>query len=93
MGGRGVTAYLQAMLRTGALSRVAKGEAGSPTLPHLLGTLRDRAVGEKRPSAPGELVTRPLHVVVMGPKSSVPWPLRFLYQVRCGVALLPLLPC
>jgi hypothetical protein len=88
MGARGVTAYLQAMLRTGALSRVANGEVGSPSMPHLLATLRDRSVGEKKPSSPGELLSRPLHVTLVEPESSVPWPLRFLYQVRyCGRVL------
>ena len=92
MGARGVAAYLQAMLRTGALSRVAKGEVGSPTMPHLLGTLRDRSVGEKRPSSPGELLSRPLHVTLVEPGPSVPWPLRFLYQVRCCRIALRRLP-
>ena len=88
MGSRGVTAYLQAMLSTGALRSVANGEAGAPTMPHLLGTLRDRAAGEKRPSSPGELVTRPLHVTVVSPGSNVPWPLRFLGQVGHSVLVL-----
>ena len=82
MGGRGVTAYLQAMLRTGALGRVANGQVASPTMLHLLGTLRDRAAGEKRPSMPGELLSRPLHVTLVQPGRNVAWPLRFLAHVR-----------
>ena len=87
MGGRGVAAYLQAMLRTGALGRVAKGEVASPTMPHLLGTLRDRSAGEKRPSTPGELLSRPLHVTLVQP-GALPWPLRFLIQARSALVCL-----
>ena len=91
MGARGVSAYLQAMLETGGLARVAKGEPGAPSMPQLLGTLRDRAGGEKRPAAPGELMTRPLHVTVVdtvGSGERVPWLLGFALQVGHSIMVL-----
>lgn len=74
-GPAGVAAYLSALAaQPGGLASYAS--RSEDALPRLLATLRERALGMSTPLALGEKGERPLHVVVVDPRSSRPWPLR-----------------
>jgi ATP-dependent metalloprotease len=87
-GPQGVAAYLSALVSTGGLARVASAADGADALPSLLGTLRERALGARTPLPLGEKVSRPMHVVVVDPRVSRPWPLRVAAELATSLTVL-----
>jgi len=90
-GSAGVAAYLSALAASGGLERYASGTGSADALPQLLGQLRERALGSRTPLPLGEKGERPLHVVVVDPRSGRPWPLRIASELASSLLLLVLL--
>ena len=87
----GVASYLSALAATGGLARYASGGADADSLPALLAQLRERSLGGRAPAALGEKVARPLHVVVVDPRSARPWPVKLASELASSLLVILLL--